>query len=94
MLSGAKHLSRKHARLFGRGNCSLRCDMMFFIRCRRSCGRRCPRDGGYYGASQNISDMDALESFEWAEEFMQVVKKSMRSRNKKRTDLLRGTQPA
>ena len=32
------------------------------------------REDGHYGASQNISDEDALESFQWAEEFMQVVK--------------------
>lgn len=32
------------------------------------------REDGHYGASQNISDEDALESFQWAEEFMQAVK--------------------
>lgn len=32
------------------------------------------REEGHYGASQNISDEDALESFQWAEEFMQAVK--------------------
>jgi uncharacterized protein (UPF0332 family) len=32
------------------------------------------REDGHYGASQNISDEDALESFEWAAEFMQVVR--------------------
>ena len=32
------------------------------------------REEGHYGASQNISDEDALESFQWAEEFMQTVK--------------------
>lgn len=32
------------------------------------------REDGHYGASQNISDEDALESFEWAEEFIQAVK--------------------
>lgn len=32
------------------------------------------REDGHYGASQNISNEDALESFEWAEEFMQAVK--------------------
>jgi uncharacterized protein (UPF0332 family) len=32
------------------------------------------REDGHYGAGQNVSDVDALESFEWAGEFMQVVK--------------------
>ena len=32
------------------------------------------REDGHYGASENVSDEDALESFEWAEEFMQAVK--------------------
>ena len=32
------------------------------------------REDGHYGTSQNISDEDALESFQWAEEFMQAVK--------------------
>jgi uncharacterized protein (UPF0332 family) len=32
------------------------------------------REDGHYGASENISDEDALESFQWAEEFMAVVK--------------------
>jgi uncharacterized protein (UPF0332 family) len=32
------------------------------------------REEGHYGASQNISDEDAFESFQWAEEFMQAVK--------------------
>jgi uncharacterized protein (UPF0332 family) len=32
------------------------------------------REEGHYGASQNISHEDALESFQWAEEFMQAVK--------------------
>lgn len=32
------------------------------------------REDGHYGASQNISDEDALESFEWAGEFIQAVK--------------------
>lgn len=32
------------------------------------------REDGHYGASQNISDEDALESFQWAEEFMQAVR--------------------
>ena len=32
------------------------------------------REEGHYGGSQNISDEDALESFQWAEEFMQAVK--------------------
>ena len=32
------------------------------------------REDGHYGASQNISNEDALESFQWAEEFMQAVK--------------------
>jgi uncharacterized protein (UPF0332 family) len=32
------------------------------------------REDGHYDAGQNISDEDALESFQWAEEFMQVVK--------------------
>ena len=33
------------------------------------------REDGHYGASQNIIHEDTLESFEWAEEFMQAVKK-------------------
>ena len=33
------------------------------------------REDGHYDAGQNISDEDALESFQWAEEFMQAVKK-------------------
>jgi len=32
------------------------------------------REDGHYGASENVSDEDALESFAWAEEFMQAVK--------------------
>jgi uncharacterized protein (UPF0332 family) len=32
------------------------------------------REDGHYGASENISDEDALESFHWAEEFMAAVK--------------------
>ena len=32
------------------------------------------REDGHYGASKNISDEDAFESFQWAEEFMQAVK--------------------
>ncbi len=32
------------------------------------------REDGHYGAGKNISDEDALESFQWAEEFMQAVK--------------------
>jgi uncharacterized protein (UPF0332 family) len=32
------------------------------------------REDGHYGASQNISDEDTLESFQWAEEFIQAVK--------------------
>jgi uncharacterized protein (UPF0332 family) len=32
------------------------------------------REEGHYGASQNISDEDALESFQWAEEFMKAAK--------------------
>ena len=32
------------------------------------------REEGHYGASQNISDEDAHESFQWAEEFIQAVK--------------------
>jgi len=32
------------------------------------------REDGHYGASQNISDEDALESFQWAGEFIQAVK--------------------
>jgi uncharacterized protein (UPF0332 family) len=32
------------------------------------------REEGHYGASQNISEEDALESFQWAGEFMQAVK--------------------
>ncbi|MBI3152007.1 MAG: HEPN domain-containing protein [Chloroflexi bacterium] len=32
------------------------------------------REDGHYGTSKNISDKDALESFEWAEEFIQAVK--------------------
>ena len=33
------------------------------------------REESHYDASQNISDEDALESFQWAEEFLQAVKK-------------------
>jgi len=32
------------------------------------------REEGHYGTSQIISAEDALESFQWAEEFMQAVK--------------------
>ena len=32
------------------------------------------REDGHYGASENVSNEDALESFVWAEEFMQAVK--------------------
>jgi len=32
------------------------------------------REDGHYGASQNISDEDALESFQWAGEFIRAVK--------------------
>jgi uncharacterized protein (UPF0332 family) len=32
------------------------------------------REDGHYDGGQNISDEDALESFQWAEEFMQAVK--------------------
>lgn len=32
------------------------------------------REDGHYGASENISDEDAHESFQWAEEFMVAVK--------------------
>jgi len=32
------------------------------------------REDGHYGAGENVSDEDALESFQWAEEFMQAVK--------------------
>jgi uncharacterized protein (UPF0332 family) len=32
------------------------------------------REEGHYDASQNISDNDALESFQWAEEFRRAVK--------------------
>lgn len=35
-------------------------------------GRR--RAIGHYGEENNVSDKDALESFQWAEEFMQAVK--------------------
>ena len=31
------------------------------------------REDGHYGASQNISDEDALESFEWTGEFIQEI---------------------
>ena len=30
---------------------------------------------GHYGEENSVSDEDALESFQWAEEFMQAVKK-------------------
>jgi uncharacterized protein (UPF0332 family) len=33
------------------------------------------REDGHYDAGQNISDEDALESFQWAEEFIQAVTK-------------------
>ena len=32
------------------------------------------REEGHYGAGRNVSDEDALESFQWAGEFMQAVK--------------------
>lgn len=32
------------------------------------------REDGHYGAGKNISDEDALESFQWAGEFMKAVK--------------------
>lgn len=32
------------------------------------------REDGHYGAGENISDEDALESFQWAGEFIQAVK--------------------
>jgi len=37
------------------------------------------REEGHYGASQNISDEDAHESFQWAEEFIQAVKAYLES---------------
>ncbi len=33
------------------------------------------REEGHYGAGRNVSDADALESFQWAGDFMQAVKK-------------------
>ncbi len=33
---------------------------------------------GHYGADSNVTHEDALESFEWAEEFMQAVKKYLK----------------
>ena len=36
------------------------------------------REDGHYGASENVSNEDALESFVWAEEFMQAVKEYLR----------------
>ena len=33
------------------------------------------REEGHYGAGRNVSDEDALESFQWADEFMQAVQK-------------------
>ena len=32
------------------------------------------REDGHYGASENISDEDTLESFQWAGEFMKAVR--------------------
>jgi uncharacterized protein (UPF0332 family) len=32
------------------------------------------REDGHYGSSENISDEDAHESFQWAEEFLVAVK--------------------
>ena len=32
------------------------------------------REEGHYGTGRNVSDEDALESFQWAGEFMQAVK--------------------
>jgi uncharacterized protein len=32
------------------------------------------REDGHYGVSQNVSNEDAVESFQWAEEFMQAAK--------------------
>lgn len=32
------------------------------------------REEGHYGVGRNVSDEDALESFQWAGEFIQVVK--------------------
>jgi uncharacterized protein (UPF0332 family) len=32
------------------------------------------REDGHYGAGKNVSDEDALESFQWAGEFMKAVK--------------------
>jgi uncharacterized protein (UPF0332 family) len=37
------------------------------------------REDGHYGASQNISDEDALESFEWAGEFIEAVKEYLKA---------------
>lgn len=37
------------------------------------------REDGHYGASQNISDEDALESFQWSEEFMRAVKNYLKA---------------
>jgi len=36
------------------------------------------REDGHYGGSQNTTDEDSLESFQWAEEFMQAVKAYLR----------------
>ena len=37
------------------------------------------REDGHYGASENVSDEDALESFQWAGEFMQSVKEYLQA---------------
>lgn len=36
------------------------------------------REDGHYGAGKNVSDEDALESFQWAGEFMQAAKKYLK----------------
>ena len=33
------------------------------------------RETGHYGEESSVTEEEALESFQWAEEFMQTVKK-------------------
>lgn len=40
---------------------------------------------GHYGEENGVSDEDALESFQWAEEFMQVVKDYLGMQSARRT---------
>ena len=38
------------------------------------------RQDGHYDGDQHVKDQDALESFQWAEEFIQAVKEYLNAR--------------